>query len=85
MKYLTIMSWKPENAQKVTDLFLKWKQPEGYKVLYGPCTILGANKSITIVEGTDEAFAKTDRYWRHVCKSEVYPLMDSEKIAKIKP
>ena len=49
MKYLTILSWKPENAQKVTDLFLKWKQPEGYKVLYGPCTVIGANKSITIV------------------------------------
>jgi hypothetical protein len=84
MKYLNVISWKPEDAQKVTELFLNWRQPEGIKYLYEPCTILGANKSISILKGKDEALAKTDRYWRHVCTSETYPIMDSAKIAKIK-
>jgi hypothetical protein len=56
------MSWKPNEGEKVTELFVNWKQPEGLKYLYGPCTVLGANKPISILEGTDEAFAKTDRY-----------------------
>ena len=84
MKYLSIMSWKPENAQKVTELFLKWKAPEGLKILYGPCTVLGGNKSISIFESSDEAWAKVDRYWRHVLTMEVYPLMDAVDIVKIK-
>ena len=78
------MSWKPKDAEKVTELFLNWKQLEGLKYLYGPCTVLGANKSISILEGTDKALVKTDRYWRHVCTSETYPIMDSAEIAKIK-
>lgn len=84
MKYLGIMSWKPKDAEKVTELFLKWKPPEGLRFLCGPYTVLGANKSVSIVESTDEAFAKVDRYWRHVCTQETYPLMESAEIAKIK-
>lgn len=78
------MSWTPENAQKITDLYMKWKQPEGLKILYGPCTVIGGNKSISIFEATDEAWAKVDRYWRHVCKMESYPLMDAVDLVKIK-
>jgi hypothetical protein len=85
MKFLSIMSWKPGNAQKITDLFIKWKQPEGLKMLYGPCTVLGGNKSVSIVEATDEAWAKVDRYWRHVCTMDVYPLMDAVELIKVKP
>ena len=85
MKFLTILSWKPGNAQKVTDLFMKWQLPEGLKMLYGPCTVIGGNKSVSIAEATDEAWAKVDRYWRHVCTMEVYPLMDAVELIKIQP
>jgi hypothetical protein len=84
MKYLGIMSWKPEDAEKVTDLFLKWKKPEGLRWVYGPCTMIGHNKSVSIFEGPDEAIAKIDRYWRNTCTSEIYPIMESAEIAKIK-
>jgi hypothetical protein len=77
------MSWKQENAQKITELYKQWKPPEGLKILYGPCTVLGGNKSISIFESTDEAWAKVDRYWRHITHSEVFPLMDAKDIAKI--
>jgi len=83
MKYLTILSWKPKDAKKVTELFIKWKPPEGLKFLYGPCTVLGGNKTVCIAELTDEAFAKVDRYWRHICATEYYPIMDAAEIVKI--
>lgn len=85
MKFLSILSWTPDKSQDITDTFVNWKMPKGLKILYGPCTILGANKSISIIEATDEAWVKTDRYWRHHCISETYSLMDSSEIIKIKP
>ena len=85
MKFMTIMSWKPENSQKVTEKFLSWKVPDDMKFLYGPCTIIGYNKSMVIFETTDEAWAKVGRYWRDLCEMKTYPLMDSAQIAKIKP
>ena len=85
LKYVGIMSWKPEDAQKVTELFSKWKVPEGMKFLYPPCTALGCNKSISIFEATAEGLAKVDRYWRHTCTSEIYPVMESTELVKIKP
>jgi hypothetical protein len=84
LKYMTIMSWKPEMAQKVTELFIAWKVPQGMKFLYGPCTVLGQNKSVSIWEGTDEAHIKTDRYWRHTCMMETFSIVDSADIAKAK-
>jgi len=84
LKFMSIMSWKPENAQKVTELFAKWEIPKGLKFLYPPCTVLGGDKSVSIFETTDEAWAKVDRYWRHTCTIETYPLMESSEIAKIK-
>lgn len=85
MKFLTIMSWKPENAETITEEFKKWKVPDGMKFLYGPCTVLGGNKSVSIVELNDEAWAKVDRYWRKYCKMEQYPLMDVAELMKITP
>jgi len=84
VKFLSILSWTPEKAQDITDAFVKWKVPEGLKILYGPCTVLGRNKSISVFEATDEAWAKVDRYWRHHCSMETYPLMDASEIIKIK-
>ncbi len=75
---------KPENAEKVTELFVKWKPPEGFKILCGPYTVLGANKSVSMVELTGEAIAKADRYWRHICTTETYPLMGSVVICQNK-
>ena len=85
MKFLVILSWKPENAETITEAFQKWNVPEGLKFLYGPCTVLGGNKSVSIAELNDEAWAKTDRYWRKYCKMEMYPLMDAVELMKIKP
>ena len=84
MKFASIMKWKPEDAAKVTELFLKWEVPEGVKWIAGPYSMLGQNKSLSIMESTDEAWVKVDRYWRHVCTWETYPIMESAKIAKIK-
>ena len=84
MKFLSIMKWKPEDAEKITELFKKWKAPEGMKFHHGPCTVLGQNKSVSIIETTDEAWAKVDRYWRTVCTMESYPLMDAVEIINIK-
>ncbi len=83
MKFLTIMSWEPDNATKITEAFLKWKPPEGLKFIYGPSTMLGQNKSVSVVEITDEAWAKVDRYWRELCVMETYPLMDTVELMKI--
>ena len=78
------MCWEPDKAEKVTELFLKWKMPEGFKILYGPCSVLGGNKSITVFESDTKSLALVDRYWRATCKSEIMPIMDSADIAKMK-
>ena len=83
MKFLTIMSWEPDNATKMTEAFLKGKPPEGLKFIYGPSTMLGQNKSVSVVEITDEAWAKVDTYWRELCVMENYPLMDTVELMKI--
>ena len=85
MRFVSIMSWEPEKAKEVTELFLKWKPPEGFKFLYGPCTVLGGNKTVSIIETDTVALAKIDRYWREVTKSEIWPIMDTADIAKMKP
>ena len=84
MMFVSIMSWKPEDSEKITELFVKWKRPEGLKFLHGPYTMLGQSKSLSILECTDEAWAKVDRYWRKTCTWETYPIMDSSDIVKIK-
>ena len=84
MKYVSIMSWKSEDAEKVTEHFKKWKVPEGVKWIAGPYTMLGQNKSMSILECTDEAWVLMDRYWRTLCTWESYAIMESAKIAEIK-
>ena len=79
------MQWRPDEAQKVTDLYMDWDIPEGVKFILAPHTILGANRSITVFECTDEALAKVDRYWRQVCNIEIMPLMLSVDLVKVKP
>ena len=44
--------------------------------------MLGQNKSVSVVEITDEAWAKVDRYWREFCVMENYPLMDTVELMK---
>ncbi len=85
LKYLAILTWRPEEAQKVTDLYLKWKIPEGLIFILTPHNILGANKSVSVCEASDEALAKVDRYWRQVCNIEIMPLMDVRELIKIRP
>lgn len=85
MKFLTIMSWNPEHAETITELYKKWKVPDGIKFLYGPCIVLGGNKSVSIVELNDEAWGKVDRYWRNYCTMETYPIMEPVKLMKIEP
>jgi hypothetical protein len=83
MQFASIMKWKPEDAEKITEMFLKWKVPEGIKWIAGPYTMLGQNKSLSIMEGDDDAWIKVDRYWRSVCTWETYPIVESAKIAKM--
>jgi len=45
--------------------------------------MLGQNKSVSVVEITDEAWAKVDRNWRELCVMENYPLMDTVELMKI--
>ena len=65
-------------------IFRQMGDPKGLKVpisaMYGP----RGQKSVSIFETTDEAWAKVDRYWRDMCTIETYPLMESSEIAKIK-
>ena len=84
MKYISVMCWEPDKAEKVTELFLKWKIPEGFKILAGPFSVLGGNKSITVFESDAESLALVDRYWRNTCHSEIMPVLDSAEIAKMK-
>jgi hypothetical protein len=84
MKYVGIMSWESEDAEKVTEHFKKWKVPDGLKWHSGPYTMLGQNKSVSIMEATDEAWIKMDRYWRHLCTWESYAIVESAKMADIK-
>jgi hypothetical protein len=85
MKYVSIMKWKPEDAEKITELFKKWKVPDGVTWHAGPFTMLGQNKSLSIMECTDEAWIKVDRYWRHTCTWESHPIVESVKIVDVKP
>jgi hypothetical protein len=86
MRYLSILSWKPENAKEITERFKQWKRPEGITYLLPPHTVIGQNKSISVAEIDDPmAMAKIDRYWRDISVFEVYPIMESADIIKVKP
>jgi hypothetical protein len=84
LRYIATMAWRPDEAQKVTDLYLRWKVPSGVKFILPPHTVLGGNRSIIIFECTDEALAKVDRYWRQVCCIEILPVMATDDLVKVK-
>ncbi len=85
LRYLAQLEWKPEEAQKVTDHYLRWKPPEGLMFVLEPHTVIGGNKAVLVVECSDEALAKVDRYWRQVCSIHIVPVMLSKDLIKIKP
>lgn len=85
MRYVAFMAWRPEEAQKVSDLFTSWRKPEGLRYVLPPHTLLGANRSVIVFECPDEALARVDRYWRQVCCIEIMPVMESEALVKVRP
>ena len=86
MRFLTILSWKPEKAKEITERFKKWTAPEGIKWVLPTHTIMGKNQSVSIVDADDPVvLAKVDRFWRDISTFETYPIMESREIIKIKP
>ncbi len=85
MRYLARLEWPPSEAQAVTEQYLRWKPPEGLKFILEPHTIIGGNQAIIVVECTDEALAKIDRYWRQICSIHISPVMVSKDLIKIRP
>jgi len=86
MRFLTILSWKPEKAKEITERFKKWTPPEGLKWILPPHTIMGQNQTISIVESDDPiVLAKIDRFWRDISTFETKPIMASSEIMKIEP
>jgi hypothetical protein len=86
MRFLTILTWKPEKAKEVTERFKKWTPPEGLKWILPPHTIMGKNQTVSIVESDDPVvLAKIDRFWRDISTFETLPIMASSEIMKIEP
>jgi len=86
MRFLVILTWKPEKAKEITERFKQWTPPEGLKWILPPHTIMGKNQTVDVVECDDPiVLAKVDRFWRDISTFEMYPIMASSEIIKIKP
>ena len=85
MKYMLSLSWKPENAAKISERFMKWKAPEGWTWITPSYTLLGLNRNVCIIEANAEALAQGDRDWRDLGVFKAIPVMESSEMVKIKP
>jgi hypothetical protein len=81
VKFLLTWWWKEENAQKVTERFMKWKPVGDVKFLFPIHTIIGANKAFCVTEGVDpEQIARNIQPWTDICTFDISPIMDSREI-----
>ena len=84
MKFLVIFSYSSENAVKVRERFKTWSPPEGMSYVFPPHSIIGANKSVNLVEAeNEEALAKAANVWTDLGSFKIYPLIDSRESLKL--
>jgi hypothetical protein len=82
MLYMSIYTVEPEKIEEGYKRRAgKWF-PEGVKIL-GQWGDLAANRTFTLWEADAESTAKFTRMWSDIGKSEVVPVMETEKYMKV--
>jgi len=84
VKFLSIFSFKPENVKAVRERFKTWTPPADLKFVLPVHTIIGANKTIGIIEAAKvEDLVKLTREWSDLGSFKIRPIMASAEAVKL--
>jgi hypothetical protein len=84
VKFLVVFSFKSEHAKAIRERFKTWTPPAEIKFIFPVHTILGANKSVSIIEAITEAdLAKLIGVWTDLGSYKINPIMESREAVKL--